>query len=128
MSGCIVPQYTPQQLVREHAPPPGARTRLSCVGSSQAGSIKFGGATLIGNWQEDATLEESRLMDYLDAKESGELALLRRQARLSMQLKPVHLSQRPSDGELPDGATILLHVRLPRARAPLGLKGMGKCA
>ena len=126
MSGCIVPQYTPQQLVRAHAPRRGARTGLSWVVSSQAGSIKFGGSTLIGNWQEDATLEESRLMDYLDAKESGDLAVLRRQARLSKQLTPVHLSQQPTDGELPDGATILLHVRPPpRARVPvpLGLRG-----
>ena len=78
--------------------------------ASQAGSVKFGGATLIGNWQEDATLEESRLIDFLDRKDTGQLRVLQRAERIARQLQPAELSSAPADCHLSDGATIVLQV------------------
>jgi hypothetical protein len=80
------------------------------VPGSQAGSVKYGGATLVGNWQEDATLEESRLMDYLDRKDAGQLSVLQRRERTTRQLRPAQISSAPTDAHLADGATFLLQA------------------
>ena len=41
------------------------------------GSMKYSSGVRLGNWREDDALDEHRLMDYVDAKEKGALALTR---------------------------------------------------
>ena len=93
----------------------------------QAGSVKYGGATLVGNWQEDATLEESRLMDYLDRKDAGQLSVLQRRERTMRQLRPAQISAAPADGILADGATIVLQVGAPQPSRHAALRPLVCC-
>ena len=79
--------YTPQQL---------------------AGSVRYSGGVLLGNWREDDALGEMRMMDHIDAKETKSLTLLKKQQLLAPQLVPVALSPAPSDGVMKVGDTVLL--------------------
>ena len=79
--------YTPQQL---------------------AGSLRYGSGVLLGNWREDNAVDDMRMMDHIDAKETGSLTLLKKQAKLAPQLAPVALSPAPADGVLKAGDTVLL--------------------
>lgn len=79
--------YTPQQL---------------------AGSVRFGSGVLLGNWREDDALQEMRTMDHIDAKESGSLALMKKQQKLAPQMSEAGLTPAPSDGLARVGDTVLL--------------------
>ena len=64
--------YTPQQLM---------------------GSVKYGSGILLGNWREDDALDEMRLMDYVEHRENGNLALLKQKGKLGPQLAAATLSR-----------------------------------
>ena len=44
---------------------------------------------LLGNWREDDELDNMRMADYREAKDTRSLALLKKQAKLAPQLQPV---------------------------------------
>jgi hypothetical protein len=79
--------YTPQQL---------------------AGSVRYRSGVLLGNWREDDALDEMRMMDYIESKETGQLTLLKKQSKLSPQLATVPLTAPPADGVLHYGDVVLL--------------------
>ena len=79
--------YTPQQL---------------------AGSVRYGNKSLLGNWREDNELHDMRMMDYIAAKESNSLMLLKKQGTLGPQLAPAQLSTAPADGIMRFGDRVLV--------------------
>jgi hypothetical protein len=79
-------QFTPQQLT---------------------GGAKYGSNCRIGNWSEDIELEEIKLKDYLKKKETGNLVVLEKQAKLERSLQPMELST-PSDGLLRFGMNAMI--------------------
>lgn len=72
------------------------------------GSVKYGSGVLLGNWREDDALDEMRLMDFVENREAGNLALLKRKSKFGEQLAPAALSAVPADGAMHDGDQILL--------------------
>jgi len=79
--------YTPQQL---------------------AGSVRYGSGVLLGNWREDHALGDMRMMDHIEAKETGSLTLLMKKQKLGQQLAPVPLTPAPEDGVMKIGDVILM--------------------
>lgn len=79
-------QFTPQQLT---------------------GGPKFQHKTRIGNWSEDAELEEIKIKDYLKKKEMGALLVNAKQQQLEESLKAMELSPSP-DGLLRFGHSVML--------------------
>jgi len=99
--------YTPQQL---------------------AGSVRYSGGVLLGNWREDDALGEMRMMDHIDAKETKSLTLLKKQQLLAPQLVPVALSPAPSDGVMKVGDTVLLQSMYTGSNLAVSLGQMLKTA
>ena len=79
--------YTPQQL---------------------AGSVRYNSGVLLGNWREDDALGEMRMADHIDHKETGSLALMKKQSKLAPQVQQEALTTAPADGLLRFGDTVLL--------------------
>jgi len=79
--------YTPQQL---------------------AGSVRYNSGVLLGNWREDDALNEMRMANHIDYKESGSLTLMKKQSKIAPQVQPEALTSAPSDGFLRLGDTVLL--------------------
>ncbi|XP_026870922.2 cilia- and flagella-associated protein 161 isoform X1 [Electrophorus electricus] len=61
----------------------------------------------VGNWREDATLEEESLKDFLHRKEKGQLTVQKTGMLRQNILKPVHLTV-SQDGFLRYGDTVML--------------------
>mmetsp|Transcript_8865 Transcript_8865/g.21595 ORF Transcript_8865/g.21595 Transcript_8865/m.21595 type:complete len:286 (+) Transcript_8865:482-1339(+) len=80
-------QFTPQQLV---------------------GGSRFSNTVRIGNWSEDADLEDLKLKDYLMKKEEGDLLVNAKQKKLEAALGPVTLTKTPEDKEVRFGSTVML--------------------
>ena len=82
------------------------------------GSMKYSSGVRLGNWREDDALDEHRLMDYVDAKEKGTLALTRKRVKEAPQIVPRTLSAVAADGSIRNGAMLqLTHLLSARAVA-----------
>jgi hypothetical protein len=93
------------------SPPPTPRPLLAgflYTPQQLAGSLRYGSGVLLGNWREDDALDDMRMMDYIESKETRSLALLKRQEKLRPQLAPVSLTAPPEDGIMRLGDVVLL--------------------
>lgn len=72
------------------------------------GSVKYSSGVRLGNWREDDALDDLRLMDYVAAKESGELVLTAQREMRKPQIAPRTLSTAGSDGIVRNGDLLQL--------------------
>ncbi|GMH40575.1 hypothetical protein BSKO_08479 [Bryopsis sp. KO-2023] len=61
------------------------------------GSVKFGPTCLVGNWNEDVEIHNTKLRDFLAKKESGHLKLDEFQLRMSIALRDFELTKIKED-------------------------------
>ena len=72
------------------------------------GSMKYSSGVRLGNWREDDALDDLRLMDYVHARENGNLALTARREMRKPQIAPRTLSTPSSDGIVRNGDLLQL--------------------
>lgn len=72
------------------------------------GSMKYSSGVRLGNWREDDALDDLRLMDYVHARENGNLALTAKREMRAPQIAPRTLSTASSDGIVRNGDLLQL--------------------
>ena len=80
---------------------------MSLFGPSKP-TQRYSNKTKLGNWNEDAIIEQLKLAEFLEKKEKGMLMVTAMQKQLQHSLQPVPLSVSP-DGDLRFGDSILLY-------------------
>lgn len=93
-------QFTPQQL---------------------AGAQRYGSKTRIGNWAEDVHLEDTKIAEFRQLKESGTLKMGFRQSKLTTCNQTV----RPPHCRPPLAFTSTLHLQVPHSFSADGLLRFG---
>ena len=72
------------------------------------GSVKYSSGVRLGNWREDDALDDLRLMDYVEAKERGQLVMTAKREMRAPQIAPRTLSTASSDGVVRNGDLLQL--------------------